>query len=76
MAVEQEVMAVYAGTQGYLDDVPISRIQEFQTAFLADVDATAGDFRKDLAAKAELTSDLEARLKRALGDFKSRIWKK
>jgi len=76
MAVEQEVMAVYAGTQGFLDDVPISRIQEFQTAFLAHVDATAGDFRKDLATKAELTSDLEARLKRALGDFKTGIWKK
>ncbi|MGD0389053.1 MAG: F0F1 ATP synthase subunit alpha [Tepidisphaeraceae bacterium] len=76
MSVEQEVMVVYAGTQGFLDDVPIGRIQEFQTALLAFVDSSAGDFRKELATKAELTRDLEARLKQALGDFKSRIWKK
>jgi F-type H+-transporting ATPase subunit alpha len=76
MSVEQEVMVVYAGTQGYLDDVPISRIQDFQTAFLAFVDSSAGDLRKDLATKAELTGDLETTLKRTLGDFKSRIWKK
>ena len=76
MAVEQEVMVVYAGTQGYLDDVPIARIQEFQTALLSYVDSSAGDFRKDLATRAELTGDLEAKLKQAIGDFKARIWKK
>src|SRR3982750_3024426 len=32
--IEQEVIVIYAATQGYLDDVPVNRIQEFQTAFL------------------------------------------
>ena len=76
MAVDQEVMVVYAGTQGFLDDVPIGRVQEFQSAFLAYVDASAADFRKDLAAKGELTADLEGKLKQALNDFKGKIWKK
>jgi len=76
MSVEQEIMAVYAGTQGYLDDIPLSRVQDFQTTFLAYVDSSAVDLRTDLATRAELTGDLEARLKQALGDFKSRIWKK
>src|ERR1700677_4105060 len=44
MSVEQEVMVVYAGTQGFLDDIPIPRVQEFQTAFLAFIDASAADF--------------------------------
>src|ERR1700691_907123 len=45
MPVEQEVMVIYAGTNGpnpnttFLDDVPVSRIQEFQDAFLKYVDA-------------------------------------
>ena len=38
MPVEQEVMVIYAGTKGYLDDVPLNRIAEFQTAYLTYVD--------------------------------------
>jgi F-type H+/Na+-transporting ATPase subunit alpha len=76
MPVDQEVMVVYAGAQGFLDDIPIPRVQEFQTAFLAYIDATASDFRNDLASKGELTADLEGKLKQALNDFKSKAWKK
>jgi F-type H+/Na+-transporting ATPase subunit alpha len=80
---EQEVMVIYAGTQspakgqpGYLDDVPIARVQEFQTALLAYVDNSAPALRKALAEKKELTADIEAQLKQVLADFKSKAWKK
>src|SRR3954449_2797882 len=76
MSVEQEVMVIYAGTKGYLDDVPVSRVQEFQNAFLSYVDASAPKLRQDLATKPELTDDIEAQLKQALNDFKSKAWKK
>ncbi|HEX8523476.1 MAG TPA: F0F1 ATP synthase subunit alpha [Tepidisphaeraceae bacterium] len=73
---EQEVMVIYAGTKGYMDDVPVNRIQEFQTAFLAYVDQSASGLRTTLAEKKELTDDLENQLKQALNDFKSKSWKK
>jgi len=76
MRVEQEVMVIYAGTQKYLDDVPLARIAEFQTAFLAYVDANAQTLRTNLAERKELSADIEADLKKALEDFKTRIWKK
>src|SRR5689334_2649483 len=60
MPVEQEVMVIYAGTQGFLDDVPLNRIAEFQNALLQYVDTSAADFRKNLAEKKELTSDIDA----------------
>src|SRR5947199_215328 len=41
MTIEQQVMVIYAGTKGYLDDVPVSRVQEFQTSFLQFVDSSA-----------------------------------
>jgi F0F1-type ATP synthase alpha subunit len=41
MPVEQQVMVVYAGTQGFLDDVALNRIEEFQTEFLKYVDTRA-----------------------------------
>jgi F-type H+-transporting ATPase subunit alpha len=76
MPIEQEVMVIYAGTKGYLDDVPIPRVQEFQNAFLAYVDANAVAMRKVLADKKDLTEDLENQLKQALNDFKAKAWKK
>src|SRR5436305_1515589 len=55
MPIEQQVMVIYAGTKGYLDDVPIARVQEFQNAFLAYVDSSARDLRGLIADKRELT---------------------
>jgi len=83
MTMEQEVIVIYAGTQspakgqpGYLDDVPLSRVAEFQAALLAYVDNSAPDFKKALATKRELTAEIEAQLKQVLKDFKEKAWKK
>src|SRR3954466_11148796 len=66
MPTEQEVMVIYAGTKGYIDDVPINRVQEFQTSFLQYVDSSAPQLRKQLGDKPELTDDVEKQLKHAL----------
>jgi F-type H+/Na+-transporting ATPase subunit alpha len=83
MPVEQEVIMIYAGTQspekgqpGYLDDISLNRVQEFQTAFLAYIDSSYSGLRKNLADQKALTPELEAELKKALLEFKSRVWKK
>ena len=76
MPVEQEVMVIYAGTKGYLDDVPLNRIQEFQNAFLTFVDQRHASLRQTLADKKELTDQTEAGLKQALEDFKRSTWQK
>jgi F-type H+-transporting ATPase subunit alpha len=75
MPVEQETMVVYAGTNKFLDDVPVNKVLEFQNKFLAYVDQSAADLRKDLAEKKELSADIEARLKKTLTDFKAKAWK-
>src|SRR5881392_3410176 len=72
MPIEQEVIIIYAGTQGYLDDVPLNRIFEFQTKLLAYIDASASDLRRSLAEKKELTPEFEAKLKQTLAEFKSK----
>src|SRR5437588_1337503 len=65
MLMEHEVMVIYAGTKGYVDDVPLNRIAEFQNAFLAYVDASAQALRKTLADKKDLTDEIEGQLKQA-----------
>jgi F-type H+/Na+-transporting ATPase subunit alpha len=76
MPVEQEVIVIYAGTNGYLDDVPLARVQEFQTALLQYMDASHRSMVDTLGAKKELTPEIENELKEALKSFKSSVWKK
>jgi len=76
MPMEQEVIVIYAGTQGYLDDVPVNRVQEFQSALLQYIDASASQVRNGLATKKELTAEIEQQLKDALKAFKSSVWRK
>jgi F-type H+-transporting ATPase subunit alpha len=76
MPPEQEVMVIYAGTKGYLDDVPVNRVQEFQNAFLSYVDTAAPQLRSELAEKRDLTDEIDKQLKEVLNDFKSKVWKK
>jgi F-type H+-transporting ATPase subunit alpha len=76
MPVEQQVMVIFAATQGFMDDVPINRVQEFQNAFLSYVDASASGMRSTMAGKPELTKEVEDQLRAALTDFKAKAWKK
>jgi F-type H+/Na+-transporting ATPase subunit alpha len=76
MPFEQQVMVIYAGTQGFLDDVPLNRIGEFQNSLLDFINASGAGFRTKLAQKKELTSELENELKQLLAEFKARVWKK
>jgi F-type H+/Na+-transporting ATPase subunit alpha len=74
MPIEQQVIVIYAATQGHVDDVPLNRIQEFQNQLLTYVDTQAPDLRRNLAEKKELTGEIEAQLKQSLADFKAKAW--
>jgi len=69
-------MVIYAGTKGYLDDVPVDQVTRFQDEFLRYVDTTVPGLRQTLAEKKDLTDEIENQLKQALDGFKARAWKK
>ncbi len=74
MSVAEQVAVIYAATKGYIDDVPVARVAEFQNGFLDTFKASpAYDL---LSEKKELTDEVEAGLKAALEEFKARVWKK
>jgi F-type H+-transporting ATPase subunit alpha len=76
MPLEKQVMMIYAGTKGYMDDVPLNRIQEFEDKFLQYVESSAAPMRDKLTQTKDLSEDIENQLKQALSDFKSKVWKK
>src|SRR5437016_10994638 len=74
-SVTDQIIAVYSGTSGILDEVANDKVADFQNQFLAFVDSDAAGLRQELADKKDLTEDLENQLKEALSAFKSKMWK-
>ncbi|HXL14531.1 MAG TPA: F0F1 ATP synthase subunit alpha [Methylomirabilota bacterium] len=71
--VERQVAIIYAGTQGYLDDIPTEQIRDFETGLYEFLDKSYADLMHDLKAKYELTDAIEAKLKKAVADWKQQF---
>jgi F-type H+-transporting ATPase subunit alpha len=70
-AIDQ-VMSIYAGTQGHLDDVPRSDVSRWETAFLTFVRERKPELRAGLEKEQKLTAKLEADLQAAIAEFKEK----
>jgi F-type H+-transporting ATPase subunit alpha len=71
MNVVDQVLSIYAGTRGYLDDVPVNKVQEWERAFLAFILDRRPSLRDGIRQSKDLTPALEAELVAALQEFKS-----
>jgi F-type H+-transporting ATPase subunit alpha len=70
MAVEQQVIIIYTVTNGFLDDVPVSDIKEWERGFLEYLHAQWPQIGQRLRKEKEIKKDLEEELKRAIAAFK------
>ena len=43
LAIEEQVFVIFAGTKGYLDNVPVNRVEEYEARLLDDMCANAKD---------------------------------
>lgn len=66
-----QVIILYALTKGYLDDIAIDKIKEFETGLVNYAERNAKDFLKDVAEKKMWTDESESSLKKAIEGFKS-----
>ncbi len=71
--VEKQVVIIYAGTKGYLDDIPVSDINRFEQEFYTFLDAKYSKILEDIRTTKELSKDTEEELKKAIEDFKSQF---
>ncbi|WP_159830091.1 F0F1 ATP synthase subunit alpha [Arthrobacter sp. 9AX] len=67
--VENQVVSIWAGTNGYLDDVPVEDISRFESEFLEHL-AHKSSILTTLAQTNVLDDDTVAALKSAIVDFK------
>jgi F-type H+/Na+-transporting ATPase subunit alpha len=70
MSMEEQVMVIFAGTQGSLDDVPVEAVGRFEEEFLRYMNDRKADVRKELNQKKAIDDDLKAKLTSAIEDFK------
>jgi F-type H+/Na+-transporting ATPase subunit alpha len=71
MAVEKQVVSMFSGTNGFLDEIPIEQVQRFEQELLEMMDLKHADLLADIAMKQALTDDLTDRLKTILAEFTS-----
>ena len=69
--VERQVVIIYAGTNGFLDDVPVKDVRDFEAALNRYLDVHHKDILRDLATKQAFDDDIKSRLAKAFEGFKA-----
>ncbi len=70
MTMQDQVIVLFAGTQGYLDDIPVEAIKKFEEEFLKFIRGTKDDLRSELAEKKAIDDNLKTKLIQAIEEFK------
>jgi len=73
LELEEQVVAIFAGTQGFAAKVPVDQISNWERALLRNMESSHPEILKDIAEEKQITPETEAQLREALEDF-NRGW--
>ena len=73
MSLRQQVEILYAAVNGYLDDLPVGKVQSFQTAFDRYMESNHPEIGRDLEEQKQITPETEEKLKAAIVQFKETV---
>ena len=74
IALENQVMVLYAGVKGLLDEIPVSQMRAWQLGFLRYMEVSYPEVGRDIATRKQITPETEEKLKTAIEAFNS-TWK-
>jgi F-type H+-transporting ATPase subunit alpha len=69
LPVEKQVAIVFAGTNGYVDKLPIDSLREYEEELYRFLEDKHSDLLKDIREKGELNEEITKKLKGALKKF-------
>jgi len=69
MPVEEQVVSIFAGVNGYLDAIPVADVTRFEEQFLTEMRANHQDLLDTIREEQKLTDETEAKLKGILDKF-------
>jgi F-type H+-transporting ATPase subunit alpha len=70
-SLEQEVIVLFAGTNGYTDKIPLERTRAWETELLRFMETSHPEIGRDIAEKKRLTDENIERLRQVLDTFNS-----
>ena len=71
MPVEKQIMSIYAATNNWLKDYPLSAVRRYESEMLTYIETNHGDILSDIRTQKKLSDDLKARMDKALESFKA-----
>ena len=69
MPFEEQTVSIYAGTNGYLDDVPVNRVTDYEEQMLAFMRSEHGDVLDEIRTTQKFEDDTKAKVVAALDAF-------
>jgi F-type H+-transporting ATPase subunit alpha len=71
LPVEKQILIIYAGTNGFVDELPLTALKKYEQELYSFVESRHQDIFADILKKRELDSDLRAKMNKALEEFKA-----
>jgi F-type H+-transporting ATPase subunit alpha len=71
MPLENQVMVIFAGTNGFADNVPVEHMQKWESELIRNLTTGYPGLGKDIAEKKQITPETEKKLREALDAFKT-----
>ncbi len=73
LPIEKQVVIIYAGANGYLDDIPATSVVKFEAELYPFIEAKYPEILEGIRTKQKIDDEIENKLKAALEDFKSQF---
>ncbi|MDP7604727.1 MAG: F0F1 ATP synthase subunit alpha, partial [Alphaproteobacteria bacterium] len=73
MPVEEQVLAIFAGVNGYLDKFEVAQIAQFEESFLGEMRSQHAELVAEIRDQGEISEATEAKLKSILDDFSAKF---
>jgi len=73
LPIEKQVVIIYAGANGYLDDIPATSVVKFEAELYPFIESKYPEILEGIRSKQKIDDEIESKLKQALEDFKSQF---
>ncbi|MEK7334524.1 MAG: F0F1 ATP synthase subunit alpha, partial [Candidatus Binatota bacterium] len=69
LPVEKQILIIYAGTNGFVDHLPVSALKKYEQELYSFVESRHPDLLPEIVKKRELNEELRAKMKKVLEEF-------
>ena len=73
MPIVKQILILYAGTNGFVDHLPVEAIKKYEAELIAFVEAKAPDLFDEILKRREITDEIKGKINKILEDFNAKF---